>query len=392
MGAKLLLLILPTLIMWPGCKKNNPEDDTQSDHRVFYQHNHFVMGNDLSYLNQILDHGGVYRDSGRVEDPYSIFRKYGTNVARFRLFHTPSWTMDVYDPPGTQMYHNVQDVKMGIQKAKTHGMAVCLDLHYSDNWADPGKQVPPEAWQDLTIEDLHDSIYNYTYNILSNLNDAGLMPEYVQVGNEINPGFLLPQGNRWNDNEAHFVYLLNAGIQAVRDAGEGADPSVKVILHIAQPENIYAWFEGLDAFGLTDFDIIGMSYYYMWSSVPLNNLDVYITNLQNAYGKDILVMETIYPWTTENADNYPNIIDSDKLSTHYPATPEGQLRYYTALTQEIIDGGGAGLFLWEPGWITSDMRTQWGQGSAWDCNTLFDFDGNTLRSMDFMTHPYDFGD
>jgi arabinogalactan endo-1,4-beta-galactosidase len=288
------------------------------------------------------------------------------------------------------MYHDFHDVRAAMQRTKDLGMQACLNFHYSDNWADPGKQVPPAAWQDLTLEELHDSIYNYTHKTLSSLGVSGLMPEYVQVGNEINPGFLLPQGNRWDGNAPNFVYLVNAAIRAVRDASAEAQTPIRIILHVAQPENGYTWFEGLEDLGLLDYDIIGLSYYYMWSSVPLNQLAVYLTNIRNAYGKEVMVMETIYPWTTENADQYPNIIDTGKLPGRYPPSPEGQYQYYLALTQEIIDGGGTGIFLWEPGWITSGMKTQWGQGSAWDCNTLFNFEGHSIKAMDFMTFPYHF--
>ena len=390
MGYKIIPLLIGTILLSAACKKIDPEDNPPDQKRVYYDPAQFVMGNDLSYLNQIKDRGGVFSDSGFVEDPYSIFKKYGTNVARFRLFHTPTWTKDVYDPPGTQMYNDFEDVKKSIQKARSLGMQICLDFHYSDNWADPSKQIPPAAWQNMSLEVLHDSIYYHTYKTLSDLNQAGLMPEYVQVGNEINPGFMLPQGNRWDGNEANFVYLLNAGIKAVRDAGNESPIKPKVILHIAQPENVYAWFDGLDDEGLADYDIVGFSYYYMWSVVPLSNINIYVTNLRNSFSKDVMIMETAYPWTTENADDYPNIIDTEKLLSSYPATPEGQYSYYRKLTQELIDGGGKGIFLWEPGWITSNMRTQWGQGSAWDCNTLFDFQGNAIKGMDFMTSPYNF--
>ena len=133
MYKKLIVLLLSLFVCIGACKKEKQGNNGQNHDRIFYHPDQMVMGADLSYLNQILDHGGQYKDSGSVEAPYVIFRKYGSNVIRFRLFHTPTWTMDVYDPPGTQMYHDYQDVKMGIQKARAQGMQVCLDFHYSDN-------------------------------------------------------------------------------------------------------------------------------------------------------------------------------------------------------------------------------------------------------------------
>ncbi|MCX6334320.1 MAG: glycosyl hydrolase 53 family protein [Bacteroidia bacterium] len=379
-----LILSLITL----GCK---PVTDDNTNGRVFYTDDQFSMGADLSYVNQIIDHGGIYKDSGIIQDPYAIFRKYGANTVRFRLWHNPQWTRTVYTPPLTNMYNDFYDVKRGILAAKAQGMAVCLDFHYSDSWADPAKQVPPAAWAGLTVSVLHDSIYNYTLKTLDRLEEAGAMPEYVQAGNEINPGFVLPKGNRW-DNTSDFVYLLNGAIKAIRDASVSSSIKPKIIIHIAQPENVYAWFDGLAAKGLTDYDIIGFSYYYIWSGITLNNISNYVSLLKSSFHKDVMIMETIYPWTTQNADNYGNIVDPGKLTPDYPATEKGQYDYLHALTAEIIKGGGKGIFTWEPAWITSSAKDLWGTGSSWDCNTFFDFNGNTLKGIQFMSDKYTFNE
>ncbi|MBN1387908.1 MAG: glycosyl hydrolase 53 family protein [Bacteroidales bacterium] len=381
----ILFILALTGIAMLACNKN--EADGNDDPRVFYSPDTFLMGADLSYVNEILEHGGVYIDSGKVTDPYRIFSKYGTGAVRFRLFHNPQWTADLYG--GGKMYHDFEDVKLGIQRTKDEGMRVLLDFHYSDNWADPGKQFPPSAWQDLSPETLGDSIYNYTFNTLKKLDNEGLMPEYVQVGNEINPGFVLPPGNRW-DNTAQFVSLINRAITAVRDAAAQSTVDTEVLIHIAQPENVRNWFTSLVEAGLAEYDIIGFSYYYMWSSVLLNDVSDYVREFKETFGKDVMVLETAYPWTLENADAYPNIMDADKLVPNYPATEAGQYKYLKKLTQEIIDGGGKGIFYWEPAWISSNAKTQWGTGSAFDSNTFFDFQGNVLQGMDYMTFNYNF--
>jgi arabinogalactan endo-1,4-beta-galactosidase len=362
-------------LMMISCKPSPDNGNGDTDTRVFYAHDKFSMGADLSYVNQILDHGGTYSDSGKITDPYVIFRKYGANTVRLRLWHNPEWTRTVYDPPAPEMYNDFNDVKRAAAAAKAQGMAVSLDFHYSDVWADPAKQVPPAAWQGLSLELLHDSIYNYTLKTIDKLKTASLMPEYVQVGNEINPGFILPQGDRWK-NRADFIYLINAAIKAVRDASASSTVKPKIIIHIAQPENLNSWFSGMAAAGLTDYDIVGVSYYYIWSTVAIDNLSNYISDIKRTTGKDVMVVETAYPWTTGNADSYGNIIAADKLTGTYPASKEGQFNYLVKLTQEIIDGGGIGIHYWEPAWITSNLKDSWGTGSAWDCNTLFDFAGN----------------
>lgn len=383
-----LPLFLILLVLLSGCKKSENNSDNYTP--VFYTTDKFVMGADLSYVNQILDHGGVYKDSGKVENPYLIFKKRGSNVIRFRLFHNPVWSREVYGSSGTQMYNDFNDAKKGIKSAKSAGLKVCLDFHFSDNWAGTDKQTVPAAWQSLSLTVLHDSLYNYTYKTLLKLGDAGLMPEYVQTGNEINPGFLLPQGNRWNNNEATMIYLLNGAIKAVRDASSSGNMKPRIIIHIAQPENVNTWLYGLAEKGLTDYDIIGFSYYYMWSGTPLGNISNIVSMLRTNYQKDIMIMETTYPWTTDYADNYNNIINTSSLTSGYPATEKGQYDYFHALTREVIDGGGKGIFAWEPAWITSQMKDQWGTGSSWECNTFFDFDGNSIKGIRFMTDKYDF--
>lgn len=383
------LVLLLTVLITTGCKDKENGDQTLK--RVYYTHDQFSMGADLSYVNQILDYGGIYRDSSVVTDPYVIFKKYGANTIRFRLWHNPQWTREVYSPAIANMYNDFEDVKRGIQAAKAQGMAVSLDFHYSDGWADPAKQVPPAAWEGLSLTDLHDSIYNYTLKTLDKLEAANAMPEFVQTGNEMNPGFLLPQGNRW-DNKADFVYLINGAIKAVRDAAVSSIIKPKIIIHIAQPENAIYWFEGMAAAGLTDYDIAGISYYYLWSTVSIDSVSDYIADIKALTGKDVMVVETAYPWTLNNADSYNNILGTDKLTVAYPASQTGQYNYLVKLTQEIIEGGGKGLHYWEPAWITSDMKDSWGTGSAWDCNTLFDFSGNVIKGMDYMTYSYTFKD
>jgi len=374
--------------MLPGCKRQN--DDSSNDSLVFYPATKFVMGADLSYVNQILDHGGVYKDSGKVADPYLVFKKHGANVIRFRLFHNPVWTKEAYGTEGTQMYSDFNDVRKGIEKAKAAGLKVCLDFHFSDTWAGTANQVIPDAWLSLSLTTLHDSLYNYTYKVLSKLGDAGIMPDYVQPGNEINPGLLLPFGNRWNGNESDMIYLLNGAISAIRAASSSNAIKPRIIIHIAQPENVREWLYGLSEKGLTDYDIIGISYYYMWSTVTLDKVSNFVSMLNTTFSKDVMIMETTYPWTTGYADNYNNIISTSLLNAGYPATETGQYNYFHALTQEVIDGGGTGIFAWEPAWITSQMKDKWGTGSSWECNTFFDFEGNAIKGIGFMTDNYNF--
>ena len=358
----------------------------------------FVMGADLSYVNQILDHGGTYQDSGAVENPYKIFSQYGVDVARFRLWHNPEWTATVYEGEQNPIYNDLQDVTRAIREAKKFGMAVNLDIHYSDTWADPSRQDIPGAWRGITsLDALKDSVYDYTRETLEHLDEQGLMPEFVQIGNETNCGLMysnapqdFPALNVCNGNWANAGELINSGTQAVRDVASNADLDTKIILHIAQPENVSWWFDNMTTTGnVTEFDIIGFSYYTPWSEVPLNQISGYISNFRDAFDKEVMIVEAAYPWTMDHADSYTNIFGQDALVSGYPATKEGQRDFMIDLAKEIMDGGGAGLMYWEPAWITSDLKTQWGTGSAWENNTLFDFEGNVHTGIDFMKYEYE---
>lgn len=130
--------------------------------------------------------------------------------------------------------------------------------------------------------------------------------------------------------------------------------------------------------------------YAPWSDVSLDSISTRVSVFRDKYEREVMILETAYPWTTENADEYNNIFGEDSGVPGYPATPSGQKQYVIDLTQEVVDGGGDGLMYWEPAWITSDMKDFWGQGSSWENNAFFDVDGRPLPAFDFLTHPYQF--
>lgn len=353
----------------------------------------FYFGADLSYVNHIVDKGGVYKENDITKNPYEIFEEHGTNLVRLRLWHTPTWTKEAYDPEGTQLYNDLYDVEKSIQLAKAQGMEVLLDFHYSDTWADPGNQKIPAAWQEIKeLSVLEDSVYNYTHKVLSYLNGKGLMPELVQIGNETNCGMLytdaptgFPAGNGCDDKWVNLRAIVKRGIAAVNDVSS----ETKIILHIADPKNVVWWLDNLTSGTTIDYDIIGISYYPIWhTTVTLPNLSNSISSFKAKYGKDVMVVETAYPWTTEGDDSYNNIFGSQIHLTGYPFSKQGQEDLLTMITQEVIDGGGIGVIYWEPAWITSQMKDLWGTGSSWENCTFFDFDGNVIQGIDFMEHEY----
>jgi arabinogalactan endo-1,4-beta-galactosidase len=341
------------------------------------------LGADLSSANEMDDCGAVFRQNGKAYDLFTLFRGHGANLARIRIWNDPDWTR----------YSTLADVKKSIRRARAAHMQVLLDFHYSDTWADGDKQIIPKAW--VAIKDdgaLADALYRYTYDTLTALDAEGLMPDQVQVGNEINQE-LLGQADwkgrpiNWNRN----ALLLNAGIKAVRDAGAKSAIHPKVMLHIAQPENVEPWFKAAEAAGVTDFDLIGVSYYAKWSKLSMAEMGATIRRLTQAYPKaEVVLVETAYPWTLDYADQLGNVLGEDALMKGYPATPLGQKQYMIDVTQTVLENGGAGVVYWEPGWVSTGCKTPWGVGSSWENATFFDFHrkNEVLPAIDFLRAPY----
>lgn len=248
----------------------------------------FYMGGDISQLPFIESRGGRFSDGGVTMPAEQIMSNNGANLYRIRLFVNPG--TDYYGnyvnpsvyPSGTPTFGATQNLTGQIalaQRLKQSGAKIMLDLHYSDYWADPGKQWKPYEWNNLSLPDLTTKMRDYTRDTLLAFKDAGVMPEMVQVGNEIRPGFLWNNpttdfstsgrlGNGINSTStqwAQFGQLINAGIAGVRDA-QSPGQHTDVIIHIDNAASFdgNAWFNKLKdpANGnVSDYDIIGLSYY-----------------------------------------------------------------------------------------------------------------------------------
>ena len=369
------VFILHTLIgcmVFVSCtpKIDSPNVENDNDKPIFY------CGADLSYVNEMEDCGATYRDADNQEkDVYEIFNDAGANMIRLRLWHNPTWTD----------YSTLQDVKKAIRRAKNLQIKVLLDFHYSDTWADPNKQEIPAAWASSIddTEKLSQLLYQYTYDVLKELATQDLLPDIVQVGNEIN-AMMLQQGElSWPIDWERNSTILNKGIRAVRNVAKETNKDIGVMLHIAQPENALYWFRDATQNEVTDFDWIGLSYYPKWSEYKMHNVDQPVRELIQTYKKKLLIVETAYPFTLENADTANNILGSDALIDGYPASQQGQLDYLNDLTNKIKYAGGSGVIYWEPAWISTSCKTLWGTGSHWDNATLFDTNGKANLGINF---------
>src|SRR6187399_252332 len=337
-------------------------------------------GVDLSYVNEVEACGAQYRFGGQLRDPYELFAERGANLVRLRLWNDPTWTN----------YSTEADVTRSMERAKKAGMHVLLDFHYSDDWADPQKQTIPAAWAaDIGDADrlaLH--VYEYTRDVLARLSARGLIPYMVQVGNEINTQMLRPADTKglpidWARN----AKILNAGIRAVREAKAADGTSPKVMLHVAQPENVEPWFTAATAAGVRDFDFIGVSYYPKWSTFDMKQAGAAFAAVRRKFKADIIVVEVSYPWTLKGAgDKATNLLGEDSLLRGYPATPAGQRHFMDDVVRMTLKAGGVGVVYWEPAWVSTKCPTRWGIGSHWENATLFDFrKGNELTpAADFL--------
>ncbi|MDA9622922.1 arabinogalactan endo-1,4-beta-galactosidase [Flavobacteriaceae bacterium] len=364
------IILLSILLI--SCSKDYPDSPEKEN----LNSNVFYYGADLSYVNEMEECGAVYKDfNGNDKDPYKIFSEAGTNIVRIRLWHNPKWTN----------YSNFSDVKKSIQRAKSEGMKVLLDFHYSDTWADPSNQEIPSAWltQINNTGPLGDLLYNYTYDTLNDLANSNLLPDIVQIGNEINAMILQNEEVKWPIDWIRNSSLINKGIKAVRDINSLKNKQIEIMLHIAQPENGLWWFEQASAAGVIDYDWIGLSYYPMWSEYDLNSIDTPIKTLIETYDKRLMIVETAYPFTLENVDNANNILNEDALISGFPASQQGQLDYLNALKVKIFESGGEGVIYWEPAWVSTSCSTLWASGSHWDNATLFDHNNKSNLGMQF---------
>ncbi|MGO4731512.1 glycosyl hydrolase 53 family protein [Paenibacillus sp. 2KB_22] len=335
----------------------------------------YVRGVDISTLTAIEDKGGKYVDSNGTErDLLDILKDRGVNYVRLRLWN---------DPQKSGGYNDKEDVIRLATRVKQKGMKILLDFHYSDEWAHPGQQLRPKAWEGLSPEELKQAVYNYTFEVVGELKAKGAMPDMVQIGNEINSGVL--NGLSSDVDFEQNVALLKSGIDAVR-AVEGeitnnAD-KVKIMIHLAEggKADTFDWyFSELEKRELK-YDIIGLSYYPFWHGT-FADVQKTMNEVSNKFQKDVIIAETSYPFSYKNGDAHGNIIGSDEAlhvgGADFPATVQGQYDAIAGIMDMIANvpnNHGAGFFYWEPAWIPAGVGWIASEGNAWENQAMFDYD------------------
>jgi arabinogalactan endo-1,4-beta-galactosidase len=330
-----------------------------------------MLGADVSTAQRALDLGAKYYDaSGTARDPLDILKSAGVNYVRLRIWNNPA-----------SGYNNKAKVLAYAKTVKAKGLKLLIDFHYSDTWADPGKQYKPAAWSSHGISQLQTDVYNYTYDVCNSLKSQGTTPDSVQIGNEINVGMLWNDGKVVNSDFTNLSLLLKSGYNATKACNSGT----QVVIHTADADsdtNARWFYDGIKAKGVS-WDITGLSYYCMWHG-SLSNMGSVVADMKSRYGKNVIIAETAYPFTAANADSTSNSVTTG--CSGYPLTWAGQAAEFTAVQNTARSAGAIGVFYWEPtwyavpgnGWDPADINNS---GDGWDNMAVFDWTGHVNPSI-----------
>ena len=376
----------------------------------------YPEGMDLSTLAELEKCGAKYYDNGEEKALLEIMKSYDVDTIRIRVWNDP------WSEAGESYGAGENDPKTSLEIAKRvtkAGFGVLLNLHYSDFWADPGKQFKPKAWESYGVKELEQAVYDFTLEMMHLYLENGINITMVQVGNELSNGLLWPEGKVPNyDNIAAFV---NAGIRAVRKADEerlagsikGVCPQMEglskipVMIHLDNGGNnaLYReWFDNFTKRG-EDFELIGLSYYPFWHG-SLQMLNDNMNDIAKRYGKDLIVAEVSMGYTMDDYKDYEKLADEERKGyatkpalvekIEYPMTVQGQYDFmedFLNRISHIDDGKGKGFFYWEPAWIpvpgsgwATPASLKYIQdpgpcGNEWANQALFDYEGNALPTL-----------
>ena len=336
----------------------------------------FLAAADFSDLAFFESKGIIYKDGGQVQDGIQILKNHGINCVRLRLWtsSTAQASSDPYDYINNATY----TVPLAV-RVKNAGLLFSLDFHYSDTWADAGHQTTPSAWTNLNFTQLVQQMRSYNSNTIVTFANAGAMPDYVQIGNEITDGMLWTNGQltgTWGSSNPSWIrlgQLMNAAIQGIKDATNATGAKMpQIIIHIDRGGDwatTESFFDNLNAQSVP-YDIIGESYYPFYQGSP-TNLNICLSNAAVRYGKPIIVAEDAFPYT--------NTCPSAWLTNlfGYPPTPAGQASFVAAVGQiirNVPNNLGRGYFYWGTEYQTANGVNEAGFNMA----SFFDQNGNLL--------------
>lgn len=343
-----------------------------------------IVGADISFTLQEEAVGNSVSDNGKTLPIEEILARHGTNYSRLRVF---------VDPQGGAS--GLESALEMAKRSRAAGMKLLLNLHYSGTWADHERQEPPAAWKDLNFDELTGEVRSYTKGVLEAFARQGTPVSMVQLGNEVTNGILWPAGRingpdgvRWEG----FAQLVKAAAAGVRDSNAVNPPLIVLHIHGGGGGKVTRDFFDTATKHNIPFDVIGLTYYPFWGP-SLGRLGRNLTFLANRYDRDIMIVETAYPWTLETSQDGPNIVRRASMlpqSELYPPTPEGQAKFFRGLRRVLANvpsGHGVGYFVWEPGWLPGvDAAVDGGNG--YSNLTLFDWEGRALPALRELTAAY----
>jgi len=331
------IVIFSLLLLSASCNKSPIEKPitTAND-------SSFVRGADISWLPQMEASGYTFYDNdGTEKDCLTLLKARGINTVRLRVWVNPS------NHPINGHCSKEETVALAV-RAKNLGMRVMINFHYSDSWADPGKQTKPAAWVNADFQTLKQHVYDHTFDVLTALFAANVVPEWVQIGNEIPSGMLWPDGNNTGNNFGNLVQLINSGY----DATKAVNSAIKVIVHIDKGHDNarFRWFfDGITNLG-AKFDIIGASYYPYWIesdyTATIDSLGTNLNDMASRYNKEVMIVEVGGDYLLED-----NTFD--------------MLKSVITKVKNIPNKKGLGVIYWEP-----EGAKSWSgyQLSAWRAN------------------------
>ena len=324
-----------------------------------------LVGGDISMITKYEQNGAIYKDrnGNTISNILPYFGEQGWNAMRVRLFVNPENASSSDKEEG--VIQDLPYVKALGKRIKDAGYALVLDLHYSDSWADPGKQTVPAAWSGASVDDLQDSVYNYTKRVMQEMIAAGARPDFIQLGNEITGGMLWPTGQVYPTGGApdggsweNFAAYQHSASTAVRETS----PETKIILHV-EMHNINqpgGFFGNCESYGV-DYDVMGLSYYSAYHGT-FANLNAVLNKMEAASSKPIMIMECGYgyAWALPGT-NYD-------LTANYPYSNEGQKNFTVAMIAALKQHSRVkGLFWWWP--EANEFNIPWSNhvtGSWWN--------------------------
>ena len=347
---------------------------------------------------------------------FDLLSESGANYVRLRVWNDP------FDDQGNSYGGGGNDINAAVEMGKyatNAGMKVFIDFHCSDFWADPSKQMLPKAWEGMKLDEKSDALYNFVYESLSALIDAGVDVGMVQIGNETTGSFC--GENRWSNKAP----LFSAGTKAIRDISAEKNVNILAAIHFTNPERPgeYAnYARNLRDYGV-DYDVFASSWYPYWHGT-LDNLTAVLKDVADTYGKKVIVAETSWAYTLDDGDGNGNTVGEGSIGENhdYDFTPQGQAILISDVMKAVKNVGenGIGVFYWEPAWlpvqVSDGSPEKWREnsalwekygagwassyaseydpndagryygGSAVDNQALFDFTGNPLPSL--LTYKY----